>query len=243
MLFFETVYDNTIYEDEDLLVIHKPSGIPSHTLKSDLAKTTAETEVKKTHPHAEILHRLDTGTSGLLMFAKNHSVYEEVRKLFQLRLIKKTYSAWSILSPDSKARAEAFRPDLPLFLDWPVAHHPKSKKRMIVADSPGIRIRGKPYPARTWVRSVQTEGLSFADLPCVEFQIEIETGVTHQIRVHLQRLGFPLMGDATYNKAQSTEPKTIPPRLGLHAHRLAFEFRGRQYQFEAPLPIERKALR
>lgn len=222
MLFFEL-----IFEDAHLFAVDKPSGIPSHSLQRDLDagnSQTVEAQALERFPGARLLHRLDTGTSGVLLFAKNDSVYAEMREKFKLKLLKKEYLAWS--------DAETPLPRVPLTLELPLAHHPKSKKRMIVVE-PSTRqsFRGQPYPALTRVhaaRRVERDGLRLTEL-----DVEIVTGVTHQIRVHLKHLGFPLLADPVYHR-ESAERGGY--RLGLHARRVSFELRGLRYQIESPAP-------
>lgn len=91
--------------------------------------------------------------------------------------------------------------------------------------------RGKPIPAITILKSAQTA--DFEGLPALQFEVEIITGVMHQIRVHLGSVGFPLIGDAIYGKAELLEGSPLP-RLGLHALEVNFELRGLRYQVAAP---------
>lgn len=232
MLFFEL-----LYEDDVILAVDKRSGIPAHSQKKDLDSVeplTVEAAVLKSHPSVKILHRLDTGTSGVLLFAKNNNVFEEMRDKFKLRLIKKHYLAWSF-EPSPQAH-------FPLEITLPLAHHPKSAKRMVVVDPDSSRtgrtyFRGKPYPALTRLHSVRSVTLD--EQPLTEIEVEIETGVTHQIRAHLKHIGLPLVGDPIYSakKENSTAGAETPSfRLGLHAHRVEFTLNGFDYCIEAMKP-------
>lgn len=226
MLFFD-VFPTVLFEDAHLLAVNKPSGVPSHSLRKDLESgqdRTVEAQVLREHPGAHLLHRLDTGTSGVLLFAKNDSVFAEMREKFKLKDLKKFYIAWS--------DAEHALPHFPLKIEVPLGHHPKSAKRMVIAD-PAHRnsIRGKTFPALTHLfgaRPVEREGLRLT-----EFDLQIITGVTHQIRVHLKHIGFPLLGDKIYNPRARDDHDH---RLGLHARRVEFSLRGHRYEIEAPLP-------
>ncbi|MBS1960535.1 MAG: RluA family pseudouridine synthase [Bdellovibrionales bacterium] len=218
LLFFDV-----LFEDDCILAVNKKSGVPSHSLQKDLESaepTTVEAQVRLTHPEAQILHRLDNGTSGVLLFAKNSSIYKEIREQFKLKLIKKFYLAWS-------ARNDGIRLKLPMKIDASLGHHPKSAKRMVVVDSSRNiphhkQIRGKTFPAVTWIH--KAEATSFEGRDAIELKVQIETGVTHQIRAHLAHLGVPLIGDRIYNRTereQDPENKNST-RLGLHAQRVEF---------------------
>ena len=101
MLFFEL-----LFEDDAILAVNKKSGIPSHTLRKDMVAgnpQTVEAAVQSVHREAIILHRLDNGTSGVLLFAKNISIFKEMRDKFKLKKIKKYYTAWSNQSPKQSA--------------------------------------------------------------------------------------------------------------------------------------------
>lgn len=222
-----------VYEDEVLLVLHKPSGMPS------VPHSSAETEtavgfalarvpgISAIGPRGAesglepgILHRLDTGTSGLLVFAKTQPEFDRLRALWKGGKIRKTYRALS--RPDA-IQAPTPLPPRGLLIDVPLAHDTKSDKRMIVVRPGDRHFRGEPLPARTRILDIQGDGP-------VDFFVEIETGVMHQIRCHLASIGWPIQGDPVYGGVPSR-------RLGLHAWRLALPHAsGTELVLESRLP-------
>ncbi len=216
-----------LFEDDFILALNKPSGLPSQN-QQDPGQDTAERRVTSLFPTSpfRLLHRLDTGTSGVLLFAKTEEIFLEMRQKFAARTLHKSYIAWSEATPPDPL------PDFPLKVDLPLAHHPQSKKRMIVLPEGKFRrFRGKPLPALTWIDSIRPAHLP--GLRALRIEVRIETGVMHQIRVHLAHAGFPLVGDPIYGT--SSAPST-PLRLGLHASRVEFELRGARYRIHAPEP-------
>ena len=217
-----------LFEDDSILAIDKPSGLPSHSLTE--TQTSCESRLKIERPELKLhlVHRLDTGTSGVLVFAKNEQVFNEMREQFKLKRIQKYYRAWSEKTPERiKLLADL---KLPFTIDWSLAHHAKSKKRMI-ALPPGKdrNMRGKPIPAISILH--EAHEANFLGLESFCFDLEIITGVMHQIRVHLATIGFPLIGDEVYEK----HLRTNPIRLALHAREIRFMLGGYRYQIESPL--------
>lgn len=218
-----------LFEDEALIAVNKPSGVPSNFQnQSKVGVPSIEEALKRQRAPSQVflLHRLDVGTSGVLLFAKSEVVYEKMRAHFESRQIRKFYWAWS---------EHLIQKPLPLEIQSSLAHHPKSDKRMIVVDPekmsnrPKTFYRGKPLPALTRIHSV--EPCEWKGIHLYRYQVEIITGVMHQIRVHLASIGIPLAGDALYNKS----PGGLD-RLGLHAHQVEFKFENYLYQIEAPAP-------
>ncbi|NDG85264.1 MAG: RluA family pseudouridine synthase [Proteobacteria bacterium] len=224
----------TLFEDEWILAVYKPSGLPSQSLGVQ-GQETAEDLIQRQNPHAtlRLCHRLDTGTSGVLLFAKSDAVFEEIRMRFRERSIKKFYDAFC----RENAGPFGSRPlVLPHTIDLPLAHHPKSKKRMIpLPEGKRRQYRGKPLPALSIIHEIHPD--RFMGAHCLKVQVEIKTGVMHQIRVHLAHIGLPLLGDPLYGSTNGTsgsEPHPAP-RLGLHARKIAFELGGFRYSIEAAL--------
>ena len=219
-----------LFEDEHVIAVNKPSGTPSNTLAdSSVDFPSLEEQISKLYApnHISLLHRLDVGTSGVLLFARSVEAYEQIRNLFRLKKIKKQYWAWS------EKRLEL---ELPLEITQSLAHHPKSKKRMVVVDPvkmasrPKTFYRGYPFPAHTKILSMKST--SFMGQSLYRYEVEIITGVMHQIRVHCKHVGIPLVGDPIYNEK---DPSPFP-RLGLHARRIEFQLNDYLYQIEAPAP-------
>lgn len=217
-----------IFEDDALLVLNKPSGLPSARLpRSPQDQITAVDQAIQHFPairevgfgthEAGLLHRLDTGTSGLLVFAKTQSAFERFRKLWTQQQIRKIYRALT-LPLDNPLDLSS----IPMEISWPLAHHPKSEKKMICIPphKEHFKYRGKLLPAETRIVDIRSNRY-------VDFTIEIKTGVMHQIRCHLAEVGYPILGDSIYGGAPA-------PRLGLHAWKL--EIPSLDLSWEAPLP-------
>lgn len=216
-----------IYEDEDLLILHKASGIPSVPHSSEETETAVGSALSqfpdlvqiKNHPlEPGLLHRLDHETSGILAFAKNLSEFHRLKQDWKERKVKKIYRALaSPLAPHDQ---------LPTEVRFPLAHDEKSSKKMIAISSPSIRrFRGSPLPAVTKILSSKNISKSLMDV-----EIEIETGVMHQIRCHLASVGFPLLGDTLYKGPPSQ-------RIWLHAWKLELPLKNQsKLLLESELP-------
>ena len=212
-----------IFENDDYLVLNKPSGLASATLPSGSGNASVEDWLRgraigNSLPEHGLVHRLDTGTSGLLLVAKTQGAYDYYRASFRGELpssgLSKHYRCRCKRSTKStSAQLDLTQVALPYLIDWPIGHDEKSKKKMRVITAPEHErwIRGKPLPAVTWItaRKRINDG-SFV------FSVRIETGVQHQIRAHLAAAGFPILGDSTYQGSEFG-------RLALHAQELVFK--------------------
>ncbi|HXR06743.1 MAG TPA: RluA family pseudouridine synthase [Candidatus Acidoferrum sp.] len=215
-----------LYEDEDLLAVNKPAGLVVHPAAGHAAHTLVNALLH--HCAGElsgiggvarpgIVHRLDKDTSGCLVVAKNDAVHLHLSGQFAARQVEKTYEA-IICGRWPGAGGE---------IDAPISRHRVDRKRMAA---------GAGRPARTTFRVL--EWLRGA----TRVEVDLHTGRTHQIRVHFQHLGFPLVGDLVYGRrhnARLREATGCPaPRQMLHARRLALTHprSGRRLVFEAPLP-------
>ena len=233
-----------VYEDEEILVLHKHSGVPSAPLQaseshtavgSALAHFPALQDVSGRRPlEPGLIHRLDTGTSGLLVFAKTIQELERLIEVWKARRVKKTYRAR--VTKRTRSNELPGDPRAPVTWSQGLAHSAKSSKRMLVLD-PSVRptrnseIRGKPLPAITHLRQVRPDpSNSSPSSSGWDFELEIETGVMHQIRAHLAHAGFPIQGDSIYGGIESS-------RLWLHAWRLELPLcSGVKLVLEAALP-------
>ncbi len=230
-----------VYEDETLLVLNKESGIPSVPHRPDesltavgsaLAHYPALAQIGRTPFEPGLLHRLDTGTSGLLVFAKTQAEFDRLSLAWKRREVVKIYRA---LTTSHQAP-----PQTPLQIRHPLAHDAKSAKRMIaLREGSRKKYRGKPLETVTHLVKVHTQR-SFGSSEIKEagtqkvhlydFEIQIDTGVMHQIRCHLSDLGYPILGDSIYNGIPSS-------RLWLHAWRLTIPLSDDQtLSLEAQLP-------
>lgn len=227
-----------LYEDETLLILNKTSGtasVPHLSSETDTAVNAAlahDPSLKsignldeKLGLEPAILHRLDTGTSGILAFAKSQEEYLRLRPLWGSGRIRKTYRA--LVTP---SHLETRLPQLPHEIRISLAHDLHSTKRMIALSSDKKRgYRGQPLPTLTRILSATALKPDLWDL-----EIAIETGVMHQIRCTLSHIGFPILGDTLYRGLPSA-------RLWLHAWRLEIprpepEKPEKMLFIEAPLP-------
>jgi 23S rRNA pseudouridine1911/1915/1917 synthase len=209
-----------VHEDASLLVIDKPAGLVVHPGSGNWSGTMLNALLHHAPgvgdlPRAGIVHRLDKDTSGLLVVAKTEPVQLALVRQLQARTVKRTYLA--LVRGKVKAAGT---------IDAPIGRHPVQRTRMAVVAG------GKP--AITHYR-VQRRFPAHTLLEC-----DLETGRTHQIRVHLASIGHPLEGDPVYaGKARATFR-----RQALHAWKLAFvhPVSGATVRFEAPMPADFEAL-
>lgn len=195
-----------IFEDKDILVIDKPSGITAHPAPGENDITVAEVFDKAT-----IVHRLDKGTSGVMVLAKNPKAAELLKSQFQARKVTKKYLALvhGKLQPEEGV------------IDMPLSRSLMARNKIAPADegrdAKTLYKVKKYYPHFTLVEA------------------QPKTGRTHQIRVHFSAIGFPLFGDVRYGK--STDPTG---RMFLHAAELSFihPTTGKRVTYGSELPIE-----
>lgn len=192
---------NVVFADASLLVIDKPVGLVVHpgngvaggTLLNGLLFHFPELQRL---PRAGIVHRLDKDTSGLMVVARSLEAQTDLVRQLQARTVKRVYLAVVLGQP----------PDCGV-VDAPIGRHPVHRTRMAVVED------GRE--ARTRYQVLER----FAGAALVECRLE--TGRTHQIRVHLSHLGHPLVGDATYRRRRSGSPPADAfPRQALHARQL-----------------------
>jgi 23S rRNA pseudouridine955/2504/2580 synthase len=224
-----------IFEDDDLLVIDKPAGIAVHG-GSGISFGVIE-QLRAARPDArvlELVHRIDRETSGLLMVAKKRSALVKLHDDLRESLVKKSYLALASGSwPEVKRQVK-----LPL-VKFTL---PNGERRVRVA----TRDESDAMSAHTIFRRV--ENFDGADGPFALVDIELKTGRTHQIRVHLAHIGRPIVGDDKYgdfalNKRVARPDATTGPglkRMFLHAARLQFVHprSGEAIDLVAPLPAE-----
>jgi 23S rRNA pseudouridine1911/1915/1917 synthase len=211
-----------VHEDAELIVIDKPAGLvvhpgagqPDRTLLNALL---AHAPKLAAIPRAGIVHRLDKDTSGLLVVAKTVEAQAELARQLAARTMRRTYLA--VVQGDPPASGT---------IDAPLGRDVRSRVRMAVTH------RGKP--ARTGFRVVERFGAA-ALLEC-----RLETGRTHQIRVHLQHIRHPLVGDSVYRRG--TRRGISFPRQALHAAELTLVHprTGQPATWRSPLPRDMKRL-
>ncbi|MCL2523400.1 MAG: 23S rRNA pseudouridine(1911/1915/1917) synthase RluD [Betaproteobacteria bacterium] len=214
-----------VFEDETLLVIDKPAGLVVHPGSGNRSGTLMNALLHhvpgiEAIPRAGIVHRLDKDTSGLLVVAKTLEAQTDLVRQLQARSVRRVYLA---LAAGTMQRDGG--------VDAPIGRHPVQRVKMaVVPESRG----GKP--ARTRFRILET-------FPhCTLVECSLETGRTHQIRVHLASIGHPLVGDPVYGKADARLPDFF--RQALHATRLGLMHpaSGQAMQWEAPPPQDMREL-
>lgn len=190
-----------VHADAHLLVLNKPGGLLSVPGRGPDKQDCLSARVQAVYPDAQVVHRLDMDTSGLLLMARGAQAQRLLSMVFAARQVQKRYIALVAghLAPPDTADGWGLI-DLPLIVDWP------NRPRSIVDPE-----RGKPS---------QTRWRVLATLPgATRVELEPLTGRSHQLRVHLQAVGHPILGDPLY-----APPAIIAAaeRLLLHASRLAF---------------------
>jgi len=221
----ERIALDIVCEDESVLVINKPAGLVVHpgsgnwqgTLLNALLHHSPRLE---TIPRAGIVHRLDKGTSGLLIVAKTLRAQTDLARQLQARTVKREYLAvvQGVVRSDGEIAA-------------PVGRDPHNRVRMAVVSG------GRAALTRYKVAK------RFADATLLE--CSLATGRTHQIRVHMQSLGHPLLGDPVYRgKRRGKSQAARLHRQALHAVRLEFSHpvSGARRRFTAPIPEDFQAL-
>jgi RluA family pseudouridine synthase len=186
------------YRDADVIVVDKPAGVPTQAARerSDLA---LDRVIARLDPAVRLLHRLDRAASGLVLFTRTPSARRRFAALLGGNLLARRYRAVA----RGHLAADAG------LLDQPIGPDPRDRRRMTA---------GIGRPAATRYR-VLWRGASPGGAPLTLLDLELETGRTHQIRVHLAHAGHPLVGDALYGAAA---PPPAPDRLYLHGARLAW---------------------
>lgn len=195
-----------LYNDDDLVVVNKPVGVAAHsgpgwdgpTVLAALEAAGMRISTSGPPERQGIVHRLDVGTSGAMAVAKSELAYTKLKHAFKERRVHKTYHALVSGHPD---------PDRGT-IDAPIARHPSKEWRMAVVDN-GRR-------AITHYRTL--EMLPGAAL----VEVELETGRTHQIRVHFSALGHPCIGDTFYGADEKEARELDLTRQWLHAVELTF---------------------
>ena len=226
------------YEDEHLIVVDKPAGLVVHPAPGNPDRTLVNALVAHCGAGLSgiggvrrpgIVHRLDKDTSGLLVAAKNDTAHRGLSAQFETRRLSRTYRAVVRGTP----RPAEGR------IGGAIGRDPRNRKRMAVRRSGG-------KPALTLYRVVQSLGALWSLVEC-----RLETGRTHQIRVHMAHTGHPLVGDALYGgaKRRRLDERTrlalaLCPRQALHAAALGFvhPVSGAALAFESPLPADMRAL-
>lgn len=219
-----------VYDDGDVVVVDKPAGMVVHpaaghdsgTLVNALLHHVTDLSGIGGERRPGIVHRLDRGTSGLMVVAKHDAAHEELARQFRDRDVEKEYIAlvWGLVQAGRR-------------IDLPIGRDPSDRKRM------SARARRSREAVTRIVRADRiVPGLTLT-------RVAIHTGRTHQIRVHLSAIGHPIVGDSVYGGVHRRVPGNLRAvqrleRPFLHAAQLAFTHPrdGRKMTFESPLPAD-----
>ncbi len=229
----EDIELDVIYADESVIVINKPAGLVVHPAAGNWSGTLQNALLHYDPelagiPRAGIVHRLDKETSGIMMVARSLQAHKKLVDALQARIVTREYLALAIGEMVAGGS-----------VDQPIGRHPKDRKRMAVVEG------GKEAVTHYRINR-RYHGFTLLD-------VKLETGRTHQIRVHMAYIQHPLVGDPIYGGRRrvpaglTEETRTAVqkfPRQALHARRLSFEHpqTGEEVSFEAPLPDDFKGL-
>lgn len=217
---------NIVYEDSDIVIVDKPAGMVVHpaaghaegTLVNALLHHIRDLSGVGGEIRPGIVHRLDRGTSGLMVVAKHDAAHEALACQFRERSVEKEYVAlvWGVVNAGRR-------------IDAPIGRDPGDRKRM------STRARRARSAVTRVTRAEHLRGVTLV-------HVAIATGRTHQIRVHLNAIGHPIVGDSIYGGIRRHLPADLRPvgrleRPFLHAARLAFAHPrdGRRVELQSPL--------
>jgi 23S rRNA pseudouridine1911/1915/1917 synthase len=222
-----------VYEDEHLVVLDKPAGMVVHpaaghsdgTLVNALLHHVKDLSGIGGELRPGIVHRLDRGTSGLMVVAKNDAAHQELSRQFSDREVEKEYVAlvWGMVQSGKR-------------IDAPIGRDPGDRQKM------STRARRARNAVTRVTAARHFKGVSL-------LKVAIATGRTHQIRVHLSAIGHPIVGDGTYGGVHRRTAANLRSvqrleRPFLHSARLAFTHPadGRRVEFDSPLPLDLQAV-
>lgn len=219
----------TIFENDDFMVLNKPSGVvvqgAQHT---DLSLSYHLEFLRRKNKDSEDyfhVHRLDKDTTGVLIVSKNTVALRELNKVFKERDIVKVYECLCV------GRFENFSGDVEVFMK---RTEEGSKEKCVVCD-------GGVDSKKTLSSYKVIEEYEYKDDIFSLVEVELKTGFMHQIRVHMKYLGCPIVGDKMYgNSSVNRKFEGVLDRQFLHAKRVSFEYKGEKFSFTAPFPKDLK---
>jgi 23S rRNA pseudouridine1911/1915/1917 synthase len=234
----EDIALDVVYEDDSILVINKPAGLVVHPGSGNWEGTLLNALLHHAPqlaeiPRAGIVHRLDKDTSGLLVVAKTLTAQTALVRQLQARSVHREY--WALVYGEVARNGK---------VDAPVGRHLTQRTKMAVGE------HGKPAVTHYSVEERFPAHLTGSGQGCTLLRCKLETGRTHQIRVHMASLHHPLVGDHTYLKgAQKCLPQLRPilasfPRQALHAAQLGLEHpeSGEWMEWQVPMPQDMQQL-
>lgn len=232
---------DVVHEDDDIIVIDKPAGLVVHPAPGHRDNTLVNALIAHCGESLSgiggvrrpgIVHRLDMNTSGLIVAAKTDAAHAHLSAQFAEHTIARKYRAvvWGVASPAAGS------------IEGNIGRHPGNRKKMAIVTRGG-------RPARTSYRTLRAFGTAASLLEC-----RLDTGRTHQIRVHLAAQGHPLIGDSVYGGGRAARRRALPEnvqaelksiaRQALHARLIGFRHptSGQWLEFLSPDPIDIKGL-
>jgi RluA family pseudouridine synthase len=209
-----------VYEDENIIALNKPQGILVVPDRFDKNMENLYDSLKNVYKNIYVIHRLDKGTSGIILFAKNADFHRRLSILWEKGKVRKTYYA-VVHGKFSNERGR---------INSPIGRLKKKKGVMTIDYKNGK----KCITEYKVIKTIKNFSL---------LEITPHTGRTHQIRVHLASIGHPVAGDVLYNRIEATGKETFIDdcsRLCLHAYGIEFFYAeaGKKIQITAPLPEE-----
>lgn len=206
-------YLDIVYQDDDIVLLNKPSGILSVPGKAKEHFDSLQTRVQTVFPTATVVHRLDMATSGLMLMALNKPAHRHISKQFELRETAKTYQAivFGVIAD------EGGEINLPLICDWP------NRPKQMVDHQRGKKALTKWQVIERYNQSTRVE-------------LKPVTGRSHQLRVHMLSLDHPIIGDRLYAHEKALK---MASRLNLHAATLSFRhpLTEQMMEFKTPIPF------
>ena len=203
-----------IYQDQYLVGVNKPAGLLSVPGRGEDKADSLATRVQSVYADALVAHRLDRDTSGLLVFPRGAAIHRQLSLMFEQREMEKSYVAVVL----GKLAQQQGVVDQPLLVDWP--NRPRHSVNLVNGKSAQTRYKVISYDAASNTTRVALEPI---------------TGRTHQLRVHMQYLGHPIVGDTLYGGNEDGRAA----RLLLHAHTLDFSHpvSGEMMTLSSPIPF------
>ena len=220
----EKIELDILFEDKDILVVNKPAGMVVHPGAGNMSGTLVNAllyHCKESLSGIGGVHRIDKDTSGILVIAKNDSAHQQLSKQFSAHTIERVYQAfvWQKMLHETGIVTGA------------IGRSPTNRQKMAI-----VKTNGKPAVTHYERLAVYQTG------PASYVRCVLETGRTHQIRVHLSSINHALIGDSVYGVIPKTAPEYLRyfPRQALHAGFLGFihPITGKHLSFEVPLPAD-----
>jgi len=233
----EAIPLNIVYEDKDIIVINKPRGIVVHPAAGNIKGTLVNALLYHCRDLSGIggyirpgvVHRLDKDTSGLLVFAKNDEAHVNLSRQIKDRSVKKIYLAlvYGEVKNDSG------------MIDVPIGRHPVHRKRMAAITSANLKSREALTYYKVVERYPAKGGSASGGKGYTLLELDLKTGRTHQIRVHLSYIKHPIVGDRTYSKKKD-EFGTSGQLLHARLLGLNHPITGKYLEFNAEMPEDMK---